>query len=566
MRTLRPYQQQVVDDLKKRFNEVSHPLLLNMSVGSGKSLIIAEFLRYAEAQNLKVLCLTMNSILVKQNAETFEYQGGEAGVYCSSLNRKDIYKKIIFASVQSVYQAIFRSFRISFNTFDVVVIDECHNLNHLDSTSMYMRIINHYGQKAQINKFKFNVIGLTGTPFRARKPILGDDMFFKEQICDISAEYLIEKGYLTPPTFEKPEVESYALDKVPVAYDGGFRTKDLEIALSKQVSLTQEILREIVQIVENGNRKGAFIFASTKRHAKECMEYLPSSARIVLANTSHAEREEIIKLARIGKVKYLVNVATLLTGVDVAIFDTCAFLRPTESIVLYTQAIGRVLRLHPYKHDALILDYAGNIERHQDADSLFIEKAFNDLNKEEEYCLPCFKCNTLNKESARRCRGRKNNKRCEHYFKLKPCDNCGVANDITARECRLCEFQLVDPDAKLSLNNEFWYEVDDYKVYYKKTAAEAMIFVISYKLKNGKHANEIYFLTGKKALDIFYHKFIKHHVREGLSRFYQKRDEKTLKILVDEDIRVPVEVVIVRENQFFKVKKKRFENGTEVTR
>ena len=64
-----------------------------------------------------------------------------------------------------------------------------------------------------------------------------------------------------------------------------------------------------------------------------------------------------------------------MVGVDVPYFDVCAWLRPTESLILFIQGIGRVLRLHPSKQNALILDYAGNVERHGHIDDAIINAA-----------------------------------------------------------------------------------------------------------------------------------------------------------------------------------------------
>ena len=111
------------------------------------------------------------------------------------------------------------------------------------------------------------------------------------------------------------------------------------------------------------NHAGAFIFAVSKKHCEECLKSLPQNeARIITGDTPHEERKRILEGARMGQIKYLISVNCLLTGIDVTNFDICAFLRPTESLVLYVQAIGRALRLHSGKSRALILDYYKKIK------------------------------------------------------------------------------------------------------------------------------------------------------------------------------------------------------------
>ena len=102
------------------------------------------------------------------------------------------------------------------------------------------------------------------------------------------------------------------------------------------------------------------IFSSTVSHAKEIIDYLPEGdAKIVLGDTENDERDEIIQEFKDRKFKYLVNVSVLTTGFDAPHVDVIVILRPTESVSLYQQIIGRGLRIDPAKKDCFILDYAG---------------------------------------------------------------------------------------------------------------------------------------------------------------------------------------------------------------
>ena len=159
--------------------------------------------------------------------------------------------------------------------------------------------------------------------------------------------------------------------------------------------------------------------------------------------------------ARAGIIRYLVNIAIISVGVDIPAFDTIAYLRPTESLVLLVQTMGRVLRLSAStgKRGALVLDFAGNIERHRDWDNPILLKAVQStVDKDKPFVIQCPACLTYNTEYARRCVGVINKKRCDYYFefKLGPSPNCQVKNDISARHCRECHAEIIDPNEKIN--------------------------------------------------------------------------------------------------------------------
>lgn len=103
------------------------------------------------------------------------------------------------------------------------------------------------------------------------------------------------------------------------------------------------------------------IFAATVEHAKEILGLLPADdAALITGDTPGAERDVLIEEFKAQRFRYLVNVSVLTTGFDAPHVDLIAILRPTESVSLYQQIVGRGLRLAPGKIDCLILDYAGN--------------------------------------------------------------------------------------------------------------------------------------------------------------------------------------------------------------
>jgi DNA repair protein RadD len=509
---LRPYQLEVVSKLKNRLKESVHPLLVTMSVGSGKSICIAEILLWLEKAGFRALCLTLNSTLIQQNADAYKSQGGQCGIYAASINSKEIEPLVIFGSPQSVCNGIRKQEKISNCRFNAIIIDEAHNFNHLDSDTMYQRIVHHYGLLAQTYQYSYRIIGLTGTPFRGKgNSIVGHDQFFREEVCNIGASWLISQEYLTKPEFGLIKGHGYDFSNIRVNSRGKFYGSELQTIIDNNERLTGNIMRELIEVMKT--RKGAFIFCCTKRHCEEAMRSLPSEeTRIITAETSHEERKWILEQAKQLRIRYLVNVNVLLVGVDVPIFDVCVFLRPTESLVLFTQAIGRALRLHPEKEKALVLDFAGNLERHGDIDDPIINEALQPkAENEKEYVIPCLSCGVFNCPTARRCIGMVSGKRCDHFFEWKDCPGCGGRNDITTRICVHCGGELIDPNAKLSLKpaklSKELFEVRSAKYWILENTHPS--FNAMYQCKNGLRIYESFVIRDSRTANIFYGSFVK---------------------------------------------------------
>lgn len=566
IKTLRPYQREVLDKLKVRLKGADYPLLVNASVGAGKSIVIAELLKVIEKAGWRALCLTMNSTLIQQNAETYKAQGGNAGIFCASLGMKQTTQPIIFASPLSVRISIKKSGKLSKVPFNLIVIDECHNINVNDTNTSYMRIFNHYTHLSQLLGHKLRFVGLTGTPFRGKGyPIVGDNLFFKEEVCAITAEWLIENSYLAPPVWGViDKTIQYDFQRLKVNSLGKFKTQELEAAIHKSPRLTGKIMTEVQEVVKN--RKGAFIFASTIKHCQECAEWLPEEeTAIITGDTPHALREEYINKARAGTIKYLVNVNVLCTGVDVPSFDTIVFVRPTESLVLYVQCVGRGLRLSEGKENCLIMDYAGNLERHGHIDNPIINQALRArIPEDPDYCIECFNCNTFNSLMARRCIGIKNDSRCDHWFDFRACSGCGAKNDIVARECWSCKSELIDPNKKLK-NKASTRERTDFDVikthYSLSVHNDCPLFIIRYQVNSlSTQIQERFYLIGEKSRNFFYHAVAKKHFT-SMEDVYENLDNLDFlkNIIQNNYLKSPHKIECINnEKNVFKVVKKHF--------
>ena len=342
------------------------------------------------------MCLAPSKELVEQNREKYLSTGNKAGLYCASLG-KDLRHDVIFGSPQTVKNSI-EKFD---GKFSCVIIDEAHGI-----TPTIKDIIAHI--KSKNNKLR--VVGLTATPYRLNTGFIYStnedgspvpdyqtkDPYFHKLLYSVNAKYLIDQGYLTQPHADPSHIKGYDASKLEVNAQGKFDSKEVDQVFVGQGNLTADIIADIVG--HSVYKKGVIIFAATRRHAKEVMDSLPpNNSRMITGETNKHDRESIINDFKEYRFKYLVNVSVLTTGFDAPHVDVVAILRATESVSLLQQIIGRGLRLgdpstagdltaiaQSEKPDCLILDYAGNIERHcPDGD------IFNPENKSKKASWRC---------------------------------------------------------------------------------------------------------------------------------------------------------------------------------
>lgn len=354
MYKLRPYQQEAVEATLSHFRAEKSPAVIVLPTGAGKSLVIAELARLARG---RVLVMAHVRELVEQNHAKYLSFDLEAGIYSAGLNRKEMDHKVIFGSIQSIARAP----EEFFENFSLVVIDECHRVS-LDGETQYLQVV------AKLNKHNpgLCVLGLTATPYRLglgwiyqyhkqKKLIRTDeDRIFKKCIYELSIRYMIKNSYLTAPIKIDSPVACYDFSSLKLNR-GSFVVSEIENVLKDQKRITPMIIKNIVDMSED--RKGVMIFTSSVSHAIEIMKLLPPRiAALVTGETAMDERDEIIEAFKAQQLKFLVNVSVLTTGFDAPHVDVIAILRPTESVSLYQQIIGRGLRLSPGKNDCLILD------------------------------------------------------------------------------------------------------------------------------------------------------------------------------------------------------------------
>ncbi|ELV8694666.1 DEAD/DEAH box helicase family protein [Vibrio fluvialis] len=575
MYTLRPYQADSVKAVIHYFRQHSTPAVIVLPTGAGKSLVIAELARLAKG---RVLVLAHVKELVEQNHAKYEGYGLKGAIFSAGLGRKETDQQVVFASVQSVVRNL-DAFK---NQFSLLVIDECHRVPD-DKSSSYQKVITHL---LELNP-GMKVLGLTATPYRlgmgwiyqyhTRGLVRSEEpRFFRDCIFELPIRYLLDEGFLTPARLIDAPVLSYDFSQLKPANTGRYKESEMDLVIEQSKRATPQIVQQIIQLA--ADKQGVMVFAATVRHAQEILGLLPQGeSDIVIGDTPSPERDAIIQRFKQRDLKFLVNVSVLTTGFDAPHVDLIAILRPTESVSLYQQIVGRGLRLSPGKTECLVLDYAGNTydlyqpevgDPKPDSDSEIIT-------------IPCPACGFNNnfwgkldnngfliEHYGRRCQGYFTDEEtgeCEHCgyrFRAKYCGECGADNDIAARICHECDATLVDPDKKLkealNLKDALVFECLDMDLSVLKDDKGKSQLKVTYRGDNNAQVHEFWSLTTVKQKATFKERFVRPHLADKHRPF----DEASPSKVVNNQHRFrPPQFVIARKvGRFWKMRDKIFED------
>lgn len=574
MYQLRPYQQEAVEATLQHFRKERTPAVVVLPTGAGKSLVIAELARLAKG---RVLVLAHVRELVDQNHAKYISFGLSAGIFSAGLNKKETDHKVIFGSIQSIARAPEEFFQ----NFSLLVIDECHRVS-MDGETQYLQVIS----KLQKLNPQLCVLGLTATPYRLglgwiyeyhqqkRIQQTQAERFFKKCIFELPVRYLIKNQYLTSPIKIDSPVACYDFSSLKLQ-QGRFVMAQVEELLKDQKRITPLIIKNILQMSED--RQGVMVFTSSVHHAIEIMQSLPPYvAALVVGDTESEEREEIIEAFKQRKLKYLVNVSVLTTGFDAPHVDVIAILRPTESVSLYQQIVGRGLRLSPGKADCLILDYTGQ------GHDIYSPEIDEDKPHSESVRveIPCPQCGVINdfwglvdsdgnvlEHFGRQCRAAledpvtKQLEKCGFRFRFKRCDKCDQENDIAARVCSSCAHLLVDSDKKLKeamlLKDAHVMRVEtmQFEKSWDKKGHERL--EIRYYDADAQVLKEYFYFRGVEDSRAFYFNFIRMHNRRPEQRFTVNSAEEAISFLPR--FRLPMFVIARKQKYFWVVREKIFE-------
>ena len=341
---LRPYQEQALEALARMQRAGARAVLVVAPTGAGKTIIAAELInRWREE---RILFLAPRRELIHQTCKKLDVVGARYGVLLAGDVRVDSYALVQVASVDTLISRALRKQSLKVAPFTKIIIDEAH----VGLTDTRQRLLDLW-PGAQI-------VGLTATPCRSDGKALGrvyDEMVVVSTVAELTAQ-----GFLVPGRYFS--VSEPDLKRVRTT-GGDYNLKQLGEVMHKP-----KLVGDIVgHWLEHAATRRTVVFATNIEHsmalAKEFIDH-GVSAEHVDANTPQTAREATFANFQSGRTQVLTNCTLASIGFDLPELDCVVFARPTKSLGLYIQMLGRGLRPAAGKDDCLVLDHAGNVMRH----------------------------------------------------------------------------------------------------------------------------------------------------------------------------------------------------------
>jgi len=395
----RYYQQEAVDALWSYFTDHGGNPVVAMPTGTGKSLVIAMFIRAALKawRRQRILVLTHVKELIEQDyAKLLElWPTAPAGIYSAGLARREVCD-VTFAGISSVAKK-----PELFSPVDLVLVDECHLVSAKEDTSY-----RHFIKLLKADNPALKVVGFSATPFRLGQGRITDGGLFTDIAYDMTGvepwNRLVAEGYLAP-LIPKRTGTGFDLSEVSIQR-GDYNLAELNQAVDRE-EITRQALTEMLACA--GDREHWLIFAAGVEHSDHVAAMLAKEfgvpAASIHSKLGGTERDQRIADFKAGRVRAAVNNNVLTTGFDFPAIDLIGMLRPTTSPGLWVQMLGRGSRPAPGKTDCLVLDFAGNTKRLGPVNDPVIPKARGKGPKGEAPVKICPACDCYNHTRATHC-------------------------------------------------------------------------------------------------------------------------------------------------------------------
>jgi DNA repair protein RadD len=338
--TLHPFQQQLVDTAAGHLAAGARSVLIQAPTGAGKTVITSSIFDRSITKGRRSWFIVHRRELVLQAVRTFEEAGVPTGVVAAGWPMHPG-RPVQVCSVGSL-----RGRLRHLMPPDLVVWDECHHCAAKTWGDLHAALP------------KARHVGLTATPERLDGAGLGD--YFDEMVVGPSTAWLIENKYLAP--FRYFAAPKLVLDNVATTA-GDYNKGQLAAAIDKP-AITGDAVSHYLRVAP-GRRAVAFaVKIEHSRHIVESFLAAGVPACHVDGETPTHERDRAVAAFRAGEIKVLSNVDLFGEGFDLPALEVAILLRPTKSLGLYLQQVGRALRTSPGKTEAIILDHASNVGVH----------------------------------------------------------------------------------------------------------------------------------------------------------------------------------------------------------
>lgn len=372
---LRSYQSIDVVRMRRAYAAGADRLCYVLPTGGGKTITFAFIVASATRRGRRVLILGHRQEIIEQISSALVDMGVHHGIIAPS--HPATHWPVQIASVAAFSRRLDPA---APPLFDLIVIDECH---HATAASWRTILASYPSAK---------VLGVTATPARLDGAGMGD--IFERMIIGPDVSTLTRNGYLVPATFFTPL-------RLPDLSDVRTRAGDYAVdQLSAKMSERSLIQRMVEDYKERCSGLSAVAFGVDRAHSEKMASALQDAglrAAYVDGETGRDRRRKMIAALGTGELDVLCNCSLISEGVDVPAIGAAILLRPTKSLTLFLQQVGRALRPSAGKSRAIILDHAGNCLQHGLPEtprqwSLLAEKS---RKKERHHLMRCAACGAV---------------------------------------------------------------------------------------------------------------------------------------------------------------------------
>jgi DNA repair protein RadD len=336
---LRPYQQQAVAAIRAAMAR-NRAVLFVLPTGGGKTVVFSHIAQQAASKGNRIAVLVHRVELLEQASRSLNAMGVRHGLIAPGRSM-DLSLPVQVASVQTLAR---RLHKLPQDLFRLLVVDEAHHSN----AGTWAKVLEHFRAA--------RVLGVTATPCRTDGRGLGE--WYGAMVLGPSPEWLTAEGYLAPArVFAPPGIVLQGLRKRMGDYD----MREAEQLLGAGQAMG-DCLSHYRQHLEG---RTAIAFCCSVAHAEAVARLFNDHgihAASIDGTMDTATRRSLLERLGNGSLKVLTSCALIGEGVDVPSVGGCILLRPTQSVALHLQMIGRCLRPQAGKQ-AVILDHVGNTNR-----------------------------------------------------------------------------------------------------------------------------------------------------------------------------------------------------------
>lgn len=344
---LRDYQRFAIADVGRAFASGLKAPLLALPTGSGKTTIAAALVQQETASHGASLFLAPRRELVQQAAHRLREAGIEVGTILAGADHSASPRALVqVASIDTLLSRCRHGRTVDLPDFTLVIVDEAH----LAITERRIALLDRWPNARRL--------GLTATPIRKDGRALG--VLFDRLIEPVTVAELQAAGYLSPARYWAPSAPD--LERVRVTA-GDYNGKDLDAAVNR-ADLVGDVVAHWLRLASN---RSTVVFAASIPHSMALAEQFQRAgvaAEHIDAATPPDERDAIFDRFKRGSTRVLTNCFLASYGFDFPALSAVVLARPTRSLMLYLQMVGRGLRTAPGKRDCIVLDHAGCVALH----------------------------------------------------------------------------------------------------------------------------------------------------------------------------------------------------------